>query len=176
MAVLDRGTALQGFFAHYDGTGNSEATLAERITTKCVLDYELVQLVHNHGGRPLRGLPIGKLPELWPFDLLKDPLLAQAREFVRQVKTHNWEAVENVYAFQVWGPYSEKVSDSPQEWTPEEGNPLIPKHQQRKALRVQGYQGNELDWRKGCAFLIRGLFTRAAKHGHMDEETGVLLI
>ena len=78
MAVKDKGSALEGFFALYDGTGNSETTIRETVTTKCVLEFDQVQLVHNHGGKPYRGTPLGRLPDLWPFDLLKTPLLEHA--------------------------------------------------------------------------------------------------
>lgn len=169
---MDKGTAREGFFAHYDGTGNSEATICESVTTKCVLEYDLVQLVQDHGGKPLNGPPLGRLPELWPFDLLKDELLKHAEEFIRQIKTQGFNPLTSKYEFQVWGPYSEKVG-AVREWTPEAGNPFA---EQREALQVWSYQGDEFDWSKGCAFLIKGNFTRYAGLGQVDEETGVLLV
>lgn len=168
-------TAIHAPYVLYDGTGNAEATVAEAVQTKCVLDYELVERVHNAGGRPYKGLPLGTLPELWPFDMLKRPLVAHAEEFVRQIGLQGYRPVTNVEQFVVWGPYMEKVGEL-REWVPEAGNHLIPKHAQRTAQRVWGYRGDEFDWHKGCAFLIQGEFTRHARHGHVDEQTGSILV
>ena len=173
MALKDRGSALQGFAALYDGTGNSSATIFETVATKCVLDYELVQTVQNHGGRPLKSEPLGKLPELWPFDLLKRPLLEHAEEFVRQIGKQGFEPLTNVHQFLVSGPFSEKIGE-PRQWTPEAGNHLIP--HPRQAERVWGYRGDEFDWHKGCAFLISGVFSRNARHGFVDEQTGKVIV
>ena len=173
MALKDRGSAFEGFAALYDGTGNSDATIVETVATKCVLDYELVQLVHNHGGKPFKSVPLGKLPELWPFDLLKRPLLEHAEEFVRQIGVQGFQSLTNVHQFLVSGPFSEKVGEM-RSWTPEAGNHLIP--HPRTAERVWGYRGDEFDWHKGCAFLITGQFTRHARHGHIDEQTGMVYL
>lgn len=169
----DKGTALEGVNVLYDGTGNAGATVFEPVTTKCVLEYELVQLVHNHGGKPFNGEPLGKLPGLWPFDLLKIPLLEHAEEFVRQISTQGFNPLTGVHQFLVWGPISEKVGRL-REWIPEAGNHLIP--HPRKAEQVWSYRSDELDWSKGCAFLIRGEFTRKATYGKVDEETGMLVV
>lgn len=165
----ERGSALEGFAALYDGTGNSESTVAERITTKCVIETELVELCQAHGDKPHKGTPLGKLAELWPFDALKRPLLEHAREFVRQVGLQGYQPVTNVEQFTLFGPYMEKVGDI-RPWVPEAGNHVIPKHEQRTAQKVWGYQGDEFDWDKGCAFLIQGKFTIAAKHGFVSDE------
>jgi hypothetical protein len=176
MAVKDKGTALEGFFALYDGTGNSQTTIRETVTTKCLLEYEQVELVHNHGGKPLRGTPLGKLPEMWPFDLLKRPLLEHTRKFIQQIATHGYHPLTGEYEFKAWGPFMEKIGDDLSEWTPEEGNHLIPKAHQRKAVKAWLYRGDEFQWSKGCAYLIRGEFTRYAGHGAVDEETGVIIV
>ena len=173
--MRDRGTALDGFIALYDGTGNSETTLHESITTKVVVDYELVCLCQEHGDRPHKAAPLGKFSELYPFDMLKRPLVAHAEEFVRQIKGKGYEPVTSIYEFQVWGPYTEKVG-ALGEWTPEEGNHTIPRQQRRKAARAWGYQGDELSFELGCAFLIQGHFTRHARYGHIDEQSGVILV
>ena len=173
--MRDRGTAIEGFYALYDGTGNASATVRETVMTKCVLEYELVQLVQNAGVKPLDGQPLGKLMELYPFDMLKRPLLEHAREFVRQIASKHYVPLTNVEQFLVWGPFSEKVGPL-REWTPEAGNPVIPRHKQRSAERVWGYRSDEVDWARGCAFLIRGEFTRNARYGAVDEQTGVVIV
>ena len=172
-SARDKGSALEGFSALYDGTGNADLTILESITTRCTLEYELVELCQRHGGRVSRGKPIGLLPELWPHDLMKRALIEHAEEFARQIKGQGFEPQSGVYAFKLWGPYTEKVGQ-PREWVPEEGNPLI--SQPRKAQQVFGYRGNEFDWNKGATFLIQGNFTRAAKHGHVSEENGVIWV
>ena len=85
------------------------------------------------------------------------------------------EPLTSIYEFQVWGPYMEKVGE-PKTYLPEEGNHLIPTWAQRKAHRVWGYAGDEFNWEKGCAFIIVGEFTRAAKHGSVSEETGGMAV
>ena len=90
MAVKDRGSALEGFFAVYDGTGNSNVTIASEIKCRVTLDYELVkkwQIAMRKARRDpkLRGKHLGLLPELYPFDMLKRPLVDEANEFVRQI-------------------------------------------------------------------------------------------
>ena len=174
MALKDKGSALDGFYALYDGSGNAEATVMEKITTKCVVDYECVLLCQQHGWDAARGVPLGTLPELWPFDLLKRQLVDHAGEFVRQIGPAGFDPLDPIYSFKLWGPYMEKIKPSVEFWTPEAGNHLIPKHAQRRAVRVQAYRGDEFDFEKGCAFLIQGEFTRAARHGHVGEEDGVL--
>ena len=170
---MDKGSSLDGFNALFDGSGNSASTVFESVTTKCVVEDELVQIVHNHGGKPFKEQILGQIGALWPHDLLKQLLLDHAEEFVRQIAAQRFVPLTNVHQFLVWGPYAEKVGP-PRDWVPEEGNHLI--KQPRKAARVWGYQGDEFDWRKGCAFLIQGTFTRDAKHGFVDEQTGVLIV
>ena len=172
---MDKGSALDGFAALYDGTGNSAATILETVTTKCVLEYELVRLCQVKGDRPHKGTPLGRFPELWPFDLLKRPLVEHAQEFVRQIAGQGFSPLTTVDQFQVWGPYTEKVGE-PHDWIPEEGNHLIPRHERKTATTAWGYRGDELNVEKGCAFLIQGKFTRAARHGHISEETGRILV
>ena len=125
--------------------------------------------------RPYRGVALGRISDLAPFHMLKAPLLAHAREFVRQVSAQGYDASTAVTEFTVWGPYMEKVGEIAR-WVPEDGNHLIPKHLRREAVRVWGYHGDELRWEKGCSFIIVGTFERAAKHGHVDEESGVIFV
>ena len=174
--VRDRGSALEGFAALYDGTGNSGATVFEVITTRCTVDYELVDLCQQCAGGVSHGEPLGKLLSLWPHDMLKRALVSHAEEFVRQVAKHGFSALSGVYAFRLWGPYMEKLTPTLRTWTPEEGNHLIPNHLKRKAVSVQGYRGDEFNFNKGAAFLIQGSFTRLANLGHVSEENGVLWV
>lgn len=175
MALKDKGSALDGFAALYDGTGNAESTVVQSITTKCVVDFELVQRCQDAGDRPHKGTPLGLFFELWPFDMLKRILVEQADEFVRQIALQGFEIRGDVYSFRVWGPYTEKVGEVKQ-WTPEAGNHTIPRHQQRQAVQVFGCRGDEFSFERGCAFLIQGKFTRAAKHGHVGETDGRIYV
>lgn len=180
MAVKDRGTALEGFFAHYDGTGNSDVTVAQTITVRVRLEYELVrkwQFAQRQAKRnpKLEGVPLGRLPELYPFDMLKRPLLEEAQEFVRQIGTHGWTTTRAISEFRVWGPFPEKVGES-HDWVPEADNPFIPKEDKKVATTAWLYRSDELPVDKGCAFFIKGQFTRAAKHGHVEEERGIILV
>lgn len=180
MVVKDRGTALEGFFAHYDGTGNASETIASEIKCRVTLEYELVKkwqiAMHKANRDPkLRGRPLGLLPELYPFDLLKRPLLEQANEFVRQIGTHHWSPIGGVYEFKVWGPFPEKVGQS-FDFKPEADNPFIPEHEKKVASTAWLYSGSELPIRFGCAFFIVGTFTREAKYGHVDEQRGLIVV
>lgn len=166
---MNKGSSLDGFAALYDGTGNSSAVLRQDITTKVVVDYELVQRCQAYGDKPHKGTPLGLFPELWPFDMLKRLLVEQAHKFVRQIALTGFVAVGDVYSFRLWGPYTEKVG-APQTWTPEAGNHTIPKHQQRTAQKVWGFRGDELNFDKGCVFLIQGTFDRAAKHAELGDD------
>ena len=180
MAVKDRGSALEGFAALYDGTGNADAHVASTISCRVNLEYELVrkwQIAMSSAGRPpkVRGKLLGRLPELYPFDMLKRPLVDEAKEFVRQIATHHWAPITNIYQFEVWGPYAEKVGES-HDWVPEADNPFIPKHEKQVASTVWLYHGDELPIDKGCAFFIKGVFTRSAQFGHIDEVKGLILV
>jgi len=173
--MRDRGSALDGFSALYDGSGNSSAVISQRITTKCTLDYELVRKVQMAGDKPHKGGPLGRMSSLFPTEMLKRALLAHANEFARQVRTAGYEPETSVYEFEVWGPYTEKVG-AVSDYVPEADNPFIPNSEKRKAAKVWGYQGDELDVNKGVSFLIRGRFTRHARHGHIEESKGLILV
>lgn len=175
MAVKDRGSALEGFAALYDGSGNADATVFERVQTKCTLDYELVRLCQEKGDKPHKGTPLGRFLELWPFDMLKRALIDHANTFVSQIGMQGFVPLTSVYEFRVWGPFTEKVG-AMRPWVPEEGNHTIPRHLQRTAQKVWGYEGDEFNFDKGCAFIIAGDFTRKASLGHVNEETGVIVV
>ena len=173
---MDKGSALEGFAALYDGTGNSETYAPCDITCHMTLEYELVRKCQIAGDRPHKGSPLGKLPELYPFDMLKRQVVAEAQRFVSQVLSQGYEALEPVYTMRLWGPYTEKVGQ-PRDWVPEEGNHTIQPHDRAIATTAWGYQSeDELDVSKGVAFLLQGKFQRRASLGHIDEGTGVILV
>lgn len=180
MAVKDRGSALEGFSALYDGTGNADATVSSTITCKAKAEYELVRdwqtAMRATGRNPkLRGKPLGLLPDLYPFDMLKRPLVNEANEFVRQIGLQHWSPLTSIYEFKVWGPYAEKVGES-HDWVPEADNPFIPEHEKQVATTAWLYGGSELPIALGCAFFIEGVFIRSAQHGHVDEERGIIVV
>lgn len=180
MAVKDRGSALEGFSALYDGTGNADAYVSERIELKVNLGYELVQtwqtaMSATRRNPKLEGTPLGLLPELYPFDQLKRPLIDEANEFVRQLGTHGWRPLTSIYSFEVWGPYAEKVGVS-HDWIPEADNPFIPNHEKQVATTAWLYGGDELPIDKGCRFRVVGVFSRSARYGHIDEGRGIIVV
>ena len=180
MAVKDRGSALEGFFATYDGTGNAGEQVASTISCRVNVGYELVekwQIAMRAARRnpKLEGKPLGLLPELYPFDMLKRPLVDEANEFVRQISTHHWLPTTSIYAFETWGPYMEKVGES-HDFVPEADNPFIPEHEKQVASTVWSYSGDEAPIDKGCVFFLKGVFTRSAKYGHVDEAKGLIIV
>ena len=180
MAVKDRGSALEGFNAVYDGTGNADAWVSSTIKCRVNVGYELVRtwqtaMRATRRNPKLQGKPLGLLPELYPFDQLKRPLVDEANEFVRQIGLHHWEPLTSIYAFKVWGPYAEKVGVS-HDWVPEADNPFIPEHEKQVATTAWLYGGNESPIVHGCAFFLVGEFVRAAQYGHIDEGRGLILV
>lgn len=170
-----KGSALEGFTALYDGTGNSDATVSMRLTCHVTLDYELVKHLQMAGDKPHRGTPIGQMRELWPFDALKRRVTSEAERFISQVRSQGYIAAEPAESMVLWGPYTEKVGQ-PEDWVPEAGNHTIPEHERKTATKAWGYRGDELSVDKGVAFLINGRFTRKASLGSVSEENGVLIV
>ena len=180
MAVKDRGSALEGFNAVYDGTGNADAWVSSTIKCRVNVGYELVRtwqtaMRATRRNPKLQGKPLGLLPELYPFDQLKRPLVDEANEFVRQIGLQHWEPLTGIYAFKVWGPYAEKLGVS-HDWVPEADNPFIPEHEKQVATTAWLYGGNESPIVHGCAFFLVGEFVRAAQYGHIDEGRGLILV
>lgn len=173
--LKDKGSAYDGFAALYDGTGNSNTTVFETVATKCVLEYELVQKVQDAGLAPLNGAAIGSISSLWPHSMLRQQLANHAAEFLRQIATQGFLTNQSAEALPVWGPFTEKVGPM-RPYTPEASNDFIPDHAKRSAERVWGYRGDELDWSRGCAFLIQGAFTRHSSYGTVDNVTGRMVV
>ncbi len=179
--IKDRGSALDGFAALYDGTGNADAQVPSTIKCKVNVGYELVRtwqiaMRATRRNPKLEGTPLGLLPELYPFDQLKRPLVAEANEFVRQIGTQGWQPLTPIYEFKVWGPFAEKVGVS-HDWVPEADNPFIPEHEKQVATTAWLYGGDELPpAAMGCAFFLEGLFNRAASHGFVDERLGIIVV
>lgn len=176
--MKNKGSALQGFSALYDGTGNSVATVPVNLSCHITLEYELVRKCQMAGDRPHRGTPIGKMLSLYPFDLLKRRLLQEAEVFRGHMVKQGYEPAQATTEFELWGPYMEKVDTQRlhEEWIPEEGNHVIPAAYRAKAQRAWGYRGDELRIDKGVAFFIRGAFLASGRNGVMDEQTGVLIV
>lgn len=182
MAVTDRGTAYDGFFALYDGTGNRDQYVAQRLRMKAVIPQELSDMYQNAQAgekRPatVRGVPLGRMPEL-PHDclLLKRPLVECASESVRQMALQGYELLGDETQIEVWGPYMNKTPDPYREFQPEADNPFIPKSLKRTAQTTRLWGSNEVIKQEYVVFLLVGNFVRSAKHGHVDEETGVILV
>ena len=178
MAVKDRGTALEGFSALYDGTGNADAVIAQHVQCKVVLEYEMVrdwQTAMRAAGRSptLRGKPLGLLPPVYPLDAIKAPLMREASEFVYQIGLQGFESTQHITSFEVWGPYSEKVG-TPRDWVPEEGNDFI--KEKKTATTAWLYGGNESPIHLGCAFFLRAKFTRKASYGHETDKEGIIVV
>jgi hypothetical protein len=180
MAVKDRGTALEGFAALYDGTGNADAVVSQWVRCKVVLEYEMVRdwqtAMRAAGQSPtLRGKPLGLLPHVYPLDAIKGPLMKEATEFAYQIGLQGFKSDKYITSFEVWGPYAEKVG-TPRDWVPEEDNPFIAKADKKTATTAWLYGGNESPIQHGCAFFIRSEFTRAARYGHEDEKEGLIVV
>lgn len=178
MAVKDRGTALEGFAALYDGTGNADAVIAQHVKCKVVLEYELVKdwqtAMRAAGQSPtLRGKPLGLLPSMYPMDAIKQPLMREAIEFVYQIGLQGFEPTQHITSFEVWGPYSEKVG-TPRDWVPEEDNPFV--KDKKTATTAWLYGGNESPIHLGCVFFLRAQFTRKATFGHETDKEGVIVV
>lgn len=170
--MTDSTSAWQGRNFHYDGTGNADAVVVQKVHTKVTVDYDLVRQCQLAGDKPHKGTPVGTLPELYPFDMLKRPLLGHVEEFVSQIGTKGYYPVGSIYSFEVWGPYTEKVGEM-RDWVPEAGNHLI--SNPRSASKVWGIRSDELDWSMGATFIIVGEFSRAAKHGQQNERGEILV-
>lgn len=178
MALKDRGSALEGFAALYDGTGNADAVVAQTITCRVTLEYEMVRdwqdaMRAARRSPTLRGLPLGLLPSMYPLDSIKGPLMEECTEFVRQIGLQHYEPTKYITQFEVWGPYSEKVG-TPRDWVPEADNPFV--QDKRVATTAWLYGGNESPIHLGCSFLVRSEFTRKAKYGHETDKEGVIVV
>lgn len=160
------------------------------LTARFPLDTDLVLTCQRVGGKPYRGTPIGKIPELWPFDALKRIVRNHAKTFIRHMKAQGFEAQQAETEMELWGPYREKLDmrkgDALVNF--EEGNPLVPQghwgHAATGAWEHDGTLGprqldpkamkDHRDWKMGVVFLVRGKFL--ATHGHQEETTGTLVV
>ena len=182
MAVTDRGTAYDGFYALYDGTGNRDKWVPQRLLMKAVIPHELVVMYQNAQANENRltmckGLPLGRMPEL-PHEcaLLKRPLIECAEESLRQMALQGYELLGDITQVEVWGPYMIKTPASPMEFTPEADNPFIPTAEKKQAWNTKIWGVNEVVEQEYDQFLLKGTFIRSAKHGHVEEETGKIIV
>lgn len=137
--------------------------------------------------QPLKGVSIGKMMSLYPFDRLKQQAMDEAKTFVHYMKIQGNEPRQAESEFEVWGPFRERVRFTAETRNIEEGNPFS-----KPVIGFSGYGGwthdghkgprkldrKELldspDWKAGVVFMIRGLFT--ATRGHREETTGTVLV
>jgi hypothetical protein len=174
---LDRGSALEGFSALYDGTGNADAIVEQGCTLRVNVPHEQVLEYQEAGGGVCKGIPLGRMyePEFWRRHALKAELIEQATRFVENIKPQGYEPLTSIYAFEVWGPYTEKVG-KPQDWVPEADNDFIPASEKKVATTAWLYRGDEFNHEMGDVYLIRGRFTRKATLGKVDEERGLIVV
>lgn len=170
---------------------DAESTgLAHSVSLNCKvrIDPELVLLCQKHGEKPHRGTRLGRMKELWPFETLKQHVMEQAKEFVRQMKARGYEPQQPESAMELWGPFREKADVSNTGLVNvEKGNPFFPYGRwvnDNRGVRQVNKTGpleitrrqllDSPDWQKGAIFLVRGRFI--AHHGKQEEETGTLLV
>lgn len=153
-------------------------------------DSELVLKCQAAGMRPLKGVPIGKISNLYPAQTFKRVAMDEARTFVGYMKQQGFRLRGAESEMKVWGPFRESVDISKTGMENfEEGNPLIPEGKWRSAARnvwkpPDSNRGPRVlsreevldsqDYRQGLAFIIRGKFL--ASHGKEEEKTGTLIV
>lgn len=171
-------------------------TLHHPVELRCKfkVEPELVLKVQGAGQRPHRGVPIGKMSELYPLVILKDRAMSEARQFVGYMRRQGFEPTEPESTMRLWGPFREKMDMSRGDKLEnfEEGNHLIPQGMWRSQAHgawepdLKGEAAgrprwidknrvlNSQDYRHGCAYFIVGNFL--AKHGKEEERTGTLIV
>lgn len=158
------------------------------LNCKVRVDPELVLLCQKHGDAPHRGTRIGRMREIWPFAALKNHVVEQTKEFVRQMRVRGYESQQPESLMELWGPFREKVDISNTGLVNvEAGNPFFPEGRWVNAnrgvreIKTKGPQQitrrdllDSSDWEKGAIFLVRGRFI--ATRGKQDDQTGILLV
>ena len=159
------------------------------LTAKFPVDPELVVRCQQAGDRPHRGTRVGKMLELYPYDVLKRLATAQAKTFLRHMRNQGYEPLQAETELELWGPFRERLDTSKAADLKnfEEGNHLIPQGHWGSAAHgvwrhdlVRGPRQLDVttlghrDWRFGVVFMLRGKFL--ATGGHREETTGTLLV
>lgn len=164
------------------------------LNCKFKADPELVLRCQGAGQQPLHGLPIGRMPDFYPFLALKRIAMEECQTFVGHMRNQGFEPREAESQMELWGPFREKMDMSRGAALEnfEEGNHLIPQGKWRSqahgawapegtgraALGPQMLDKERVlhsqDYKHGIAFFIRGRFL--ASHGKEEEETGTLLV
>lgn len=158
------------------------------IVCKIRVDPELVLLCQEMGQQPLRGSPIGKMMGLYPFDLLKNQAMDEAKTFTGHMRRMGNRPLQAESEMEIWGPYREKLKLAKGLVNIEEGNHTLPEGRwafgDYSGWTHDGQQGprqikreevlDSPDWKNGVIFLIRGRFE--ATRGKQEETTGTVLV
>ena len=168
------------------GAESTQVHVPTYLICKFRADPELVLRCQQGGDTVHRGTRLGQLREFWPFDAIKRQALAEARTFIRYMRTQDYEPKQSHYEMELWGPFPEKVRFTDSVTNIEAGNPFFPDGRwvsDSRGTRLGTKGPQELkrdtvldspDWQKGTVFLIRGLFI--GNYGHQEEETGILIV
>lgn len=159
------------------------------LTLVCKFRADPELALHCQGAGLHRGIPIGKMLELWPTDMLKRQALSEAKTFVGHMKRQGYIPQQAESEMELWGPYREKLNmaKGTELVNFEAGNHLIPqghwgsaahgvtKADSRKPRVLSREQLlDSEDWQLGVAFLIRGKFL--ATQWKESESDGTLIV
>ncbi len=160
------------------------------LTAKFPVDAELVLRCQRAGDQPHKGTIIGKMLELYPYDVLKRIVLGHTKTFLSHMKAQGYVPQQPETEMELWGPFREKLdmSKSADLVNIEEGNHTIPEGRYVTAARgVWGHDGvkgpreldkrtllDHRDWQRGVFFSVRGRFL--ATKGKREEATGTLIV
>jgi hypothetical protein len=158
------------------------------LTAKFPVDAELVLRCQRAGDKPHKGTIIGKMLELYPYDVLKRIVLSQTKTFLGHMKRQGYIPQQAETEMELWGPYREKVdmSKASDLVNIEEGNPTVPEGRYASAARTASAAErgpreldrktllDHRDWQRGVFFSVRGRFL--ATRGTREEATGTILV
>ena len=160
------------------------------LTGKFPVDPELVVRCQRAGSGRYRGVCIGKMLELYPYDAMKKLALSQAKTFIRHMRSQGYEPLQEATELELWGPFRERgdMSRGASLVNFEEDNPFVPaghwgsaargawRHDLERGPRRlnQNVLLDDKDWRHGVVFLVRGQFL--ATRGKQEESTGAVLV
>ena len=158
----------------------------DKLVCKFVPDRELVLQCQEAGMAPVKGLPIGKMRDTWPFSRLKVIAESEAKTFIGHMERQGYVPQQNYSAMEIFGPYRNKPTVA-RNVNIEEGNPLVPEGRwalsskgawEPDSLRPRALDRDQVlyggDWKHGVCFLIRGNFL--ATRGYEEETTGTVIL
>ena len=159
------------------------------LAAKFPVDSELVLRCQKAGDQPHKGTRVGKILELYPYDILKGQALEQAKVFCQHMRSQGYEPLQEPTEMELWGPFRERLDTSKAATLKnfEEGNHLVPQGRWGSAAhgvwRHDSVRGprrldrqtvlNHPDWKYGIVFMLRGKFL--ATGGHL-EDSGTLIV